>query len=215
MTRIGLATIGLVVAVLLASPAGADIAVRFIGTAEANDLSQEGAAAVDEFFDTPNLANGRSREDFLCYELPLEDLESGATIGVGVDCLYIFEAVADDTPGVTIGLSPKIDAVTFFLLPGGYFVSDGMTTVRPLFSGVGDGNGAVTHITGSFPSSTGPGTIVAGAGDFSGAQGNTRLSGAVNLSDFFNSGNPIFFSCLFVSKIQPPAAKASRGRVFN
>jgi hypothetical protein len=212
MNKWSLIVTGLILIATMALPVQADIAVRLIGTAEADDLSESGEAAVNAFFDDPSLAKGRSRSDFLCYELPLEDLESGAVIGTGVDCLRIFDAVADDTPGVTIPLSPQIDAVTFFLLPGGSWASDGLTSVRPFFQGVGDGDGAVTHITGSFPPDNGPGSIVTGSGDFAGASGNTRLSGAVNLTDFFSDGNPIFFSCLFVSKFGPPASATANGR---
>ena len=207
----GIALLG---ALLLAVPAHADLAVQLGGTALANDFSDLTIAqqqVIEDFFADPDLAGGRAMEDFLCYVLPLEGLESGVTIGIGADCLRIFDVAEDATPGVSApAISPMIDAVTFFFLPGGHFTADGMTSVRPFFTGVGDAGGEVTHMTGSIPPSSGPGGIVDGSGRFAGSTGNVRLSGAVNLSDFFTSGNPIFFSCLFIADFDAAPARGGR-----
>lgn len=205
-----LPTLALLVALLLVAPAQAGLAVQLGGTASANDFTDLTLAqkqVIEDFFTNPDLAGDRVLEDFLCYVLPLEALESGVTIGVGADCLRIFDVAEDTTSGVSApAISPMIDAVTFFFLPGGHFTADGLTTVRPFFTGVGDAEGEVTHITGSIPANSGPGGIVDGSRRFAGATGNVRLSGAVNLSEFFTAGNPIFFSCLFVADFDPPVA---------
>jgi len=208
----------LVVAVVLALavPAQANIAVEFAGTI--NPLDFSGGAGSDTatmsvvraFFSAP--LESRNLGDFLCYEGDLRDLKTEKVVGVGVDCLWI-APIDDTTSGNTVAgqppfgaiqntadLSPAIDAVTFFFYPGGYYVADGNTTVRPFFRGVGNGDG-FTHITGSVPGATD--YVVAGTGKFSKFPGNAkvRLSGAVDLSQFFSIINPfqIRFTCLFIT----------------
>jgi len=196
--NISLLVLALVFVGMTAIPVHASIAVKFIGTADANDfssLSDSQISEIEGFFDEPSLAKGRSLEDFGCFVLPIKDLQSNATIGMGADCLAV-------TP---IDDGAAIDAVTFFFFPGGSLVADGLTSVRPFFPGVGDGDGAVTHITGSYPADTGPGGIVYGSGEFSGAEGGrARLSGAVNLG---LGGSAVFFSCVFV--LDPTGVPAS------
>lgn len=194
----------------LALPAHADIAVKFFGEIEKDQLSPKFKAVVDNFFDN----DSRVREGFFCYQGDLLDLQNGRKVGTGVDCLSI-AGIDDHTTGDTdtdplppdfgqlsntADVSAAVDAVTFFFLPGGYIVSDGLTTVRPFFEGIGNGDGTddegmVTHITGSVPGQT-P-NIVAATGRFSrlADTGNVRLSGAVNLGD---APDVLFLSCLFV-----------------
>ena len=208
MLKMSLPILTLALLAAVAVPADAAIAVRFIGTATPNDfsaLSNSQMTEIDEFFDSPNLGKGRTLDQFACFVLPLEDLQSNATIGLGADCL----AITPSDGGL------EIDAVTFFFFPAGTIVADGMTSVRPFFEDIGDGDGAVTHITGSFPADTGPGGIVHGTGEFEGAKGGrARLSGAVNLG--LESG--VYFSCLFV--LDPTGVPASltgkaHGRPFD
>lgn len=205
-------------ALALVVPAQADIAVRFVGDLVAGNLSPETEAEVLEFFDEEDLAD----LSFACYEGDLEDLETGRVVGIGVDCLRP-EVLGDTTSGATtpvfppallspvantIDASAAITAVTFFFFPGGHIVSEGRTSVRPFFEGVGDGDGAtvattVTHLTGSFPGTAS--TVTDASGRFSKLVGRARvrLSGAVDLSQFdpLGSGNTrVFFNCLFVIK---------------
>ncbi len=192
----------------LALSAHADIAVKFFGELEKDQLSPQFNAVVDNFFDN----DSRVRDDFFCYQGDLLDLQNGRKVGIGVDCLSIAQ-IEDTTTGIavpdppnlgllsnTVNASAAVDAVTFFFLPGGYIVSDGLTTVRPFFADIGNGDGtadegSVTHITGSVPGQT-P-NIVAATGRFSRLTntGNVRLSGAVNLG---NAPDVVFLSCLFV-----------------
>jgi hypothetical protein len=186
----------LALAVLVSAvPVQADIPVIFRGTIAPTDFTDPAvdgarAAYVKGFFaDDP-----RSLSDFACFKAGLFDPASGDRVGTAFDCLGI--TAIDEAPnGNTADVSLQIDAVTFFFLKGrGRIVADGMTSVRPFFSGVGNGDGAVTHITGSFPGNT-PG-VVAATGEFTGLVGraDVRLSGAVNLG----LSNGVFFSCIFV-----------------
>jgi hypothetical protein len=206
---------------LVSVTAQADIAVEFGRGAEkltaldfSGDVTATQQVVIDFFEDDP-----RDLESFLCYESELRSLENRAKRGVGIDCLAISPVISiplegplgneHGTPGVPINgdaLSPQIDAVTFFFLPGGHVVADGLTSVRPIFDGVGDGLtggegpfGAITHITGSIPGDAS--NIVGGSGRFKHLVGRARvrLSGAVNTDSFFTEeGFPMAFTCYFV-----------------
>ena len=189
----------------LAPVTKADIGVKFFGTANAGELSPEIAQAVAD--------SGVDVEGFGCFELPLLDLQTGPKRGIGVDCLNIFDGGGDAN-----GAGAQIEAKTFFFLPQGLIVNHGCTSVRPMFSGVGDAG--TTHITGSIPpgefggefGSPQPGIcqdtggIIRATGGFKRFTGEVRLSGAVNLS---NAGDgEITFSCMFIIELEPPG-KAS------
>lgn len=212
----------LVVVFALASVAAqADIAVEFGRGGDlifaldfSGEVSERQQVVIDFFNDDP-----RDLSSFLCYEAELRDLENRVQRGVGIDCLAITPVISTPlvgglgpehgTPGGPVNgdaLSPQIDAVTFFFFPGGHLVADGLTTVRPIFDGVGDGLtggagpfGAITHITGSIPGHA-P-SIVEASGRFGRMAGRARvrLSGAVNTDSFFTEdGLPMAFSCYFV-----------------
>lgn len=217
--------IGIVVLALIvpSAPALADIAVEFgrgatkllpLNIDETSAPSNEMQAVVIDFFQRDN----RDLAAFLCYEAELRDLQNRKVRGYGVDCLGINPVISTPlvgplgtehgTPGGPVNgdaLSPQIDAITFFFFPGGHFVADGLTTVRPIFDGVGDGKdaggnpgpfGAITHITGSIP---GAGSYISEAsGRYRklAGKGRVRLSGAVNTDDFF-SNLSMSFSCYF------------------
>ena len=184
---------------LMTVPVHADIGVKFFGTAQGGELSPEIAQAVAD--------SGIDVEGFGCFELPILDLQTGHQRGVGVDCLNVFDGAGDSN-----GAGLQIEAKTFFFLPQGLIVNHGCTSVRPMFSGVGDAG--TTHITGSIPpgvfdGANGPGPaicddatgIVLTTGGFRGMSGEVRLSGAVNLS---NAGaGEITFSCLFLLDLEP------------
>ena len=171
----------------------ADMALKFVGTATGGDLSPLAAELMAE---TGVPVSG----DFGCFELPILDLGSGNPVGIGVDCLNVFHA---EEAGL------KIEALSFFFLPRGTLVNHGCTSVRPFWDGIG--NSGVTHMTGSIgpaelggdnppaaetPCESTGGVIYATKGMKKFLNGETRLSGAVNLS---NAGNGVItFSCLFV-----------------
>ena len=79
---------------LASASAQADMALKFLGTADANDLSQ---LAQELMADTGVAVSG----DFGCFELPVFDLESGNSVGIGVDCLNIFGG--DDSIWFSLG----------------------------------------------------------------------------------------------------------------
>jgi len=188
-------SIFVLLAVALARPVNADMAVKFIGTADGGDLSPEIAQAIQD--------SGVNVAGFACFELPLEDLETGKTVGIGVDCLNPFD-ISD--AGI------QIEAKTFFFFPKGLIVNHGCTSVRPFFSGVGDAG--VTHMTGSIPPDELGGLFGGGqpalcanaegiiykSGGFKNHVGQVRLSGAVDLSNFTPT---ISFSCLFTLDVVP------------
>ena len=177
-----------------------DLALKFLGTPTANVLSTAAQDAIDDF-----VADGLAfnQTDFNCFEAPLIDLSTGRQAGVGVDCLNPAAVDLSDSAnllgtglsgGLAFGL--QIQATTFFLLPGGNLVNQGMTSVQPFFPGTGNAMGSVTHMTGSIPSGLFPGGVQAGTRKFaSWAGARVRLSGAVNLG---LPNGQIFFSCLFI-----------------
>jgi len=102
-------------------------------------------------------------------------------IGEGIDCLNF--AFIDLAP-TQIGLN----VVSFFVLPGGTLVNQGTTSLGAFLDGFGNGvipvddDGGtvpVTHMTGSIPGA-GADSIVLATGQFAGATGTARVSGAVN-----------------------------------
>ena len=177
-----------------------DLALKFVGTPTANVLSDAAQDAIDNFVEGGLTFN---QSDFACFEAPLIDLSTGHQVGVGVDCLK--PAAVDLTDSANLlatGLANdlafglQIEATTFFLLPGGNLVNQGMTSVQPFFPATGNAMGSVTHMTGSIPSGLLPGGVQAGTREFAQWVGaRVRLSGAVNLG---LPNNEIFFSCMFI-----------------
>lgn len=211
--RLGVVTLAVLAMGLLAAPTRADLAVKFFGTAIGGDLSEAAERAIQE--------SGVDVTGFGCFELPLHDLETGHKVGVGVDCLNVFDVTGD-----AAGDGLQIEAKTFFILPQGVIVNHGCTSVRPFFGGVGDTG--VTHMTGSIgpgefgatPDASMPAQcaeangIVYTSKGFGNTSGEARLSGAVNLSNV--ADGEITFSCLFVVKLDhpadPPGSSRRRGR---
>ena len=193
---------GCTVALLLGAgfAQGKDLALKFVGTPTANVLSEAAQAAIDEFVDHGLMFD---QVDFACFEAPLIDLSTGLQVGAGVDCLKPAAVDLSDSANLlATGLSSdlafglQIEATTFFLLPGGNLVNQGMTSVQPFFPATGNAMGSVTHMTGSIPSGLLPGGVQAGTRKFASWVGaRARLSGAVNLG---LPNDQIFFSCLFI-----------------
>jgi len=130
---------------------------------------------VGQLMADPPIANA------LCYEAELVAAHTDHVIGTGIDCL-------EDIQMVGSGIS--LNRTTFFHFPQGDLVANGITTVAP----VTGGSPGITHVVGDIPA---PGTnsIIDGTRRFSGATGNVRLSGAVDLSGFPSATG---FNCIFV-----------------
>ncbi len=165
------------------------LALQFLGTdtaADWDELSTDTVSTIEDLAAGNNDFNVSDLDGFGCFELDLVDPSSGVVVGVGVDCL----APDGQDDGVIV------EAFSFFILPGGAFASNGMTSVRPFYAGVGDAGGEFTHMTGSLPDGD---NIIAGTGQFKDT-GATRVSGAINLSQF--GDGVISFNCLWIAVVK-------------
>ena len=136
------------------------------------------------------------RKSFLpgCFELPMVDPSTGVSVGLGIDCLDVVEG----TPPGALG----VEAYTFFILPGGTFVTHGFTSASPFTPTYGDGDELFSHVTGSIPGPVGGDSIVAGDRAFADVTGTARISGAVDLLGLHGSPDDIYFDCLFVVDLE-------------
>lgn len=169
------------------------LALQFVGTATGrawSDLSEATVAEI-EALDASGEMDVGDLEEFGCFEIDLVDPASGVVVGTGVDCL----APTPVGPAGDIFDAIEVEAFSFFMLPGGAFVSNGMTSVRAFIPGIGDADG-FTHITGSLPDGN---NIVGATGQFN-EEGSTRVSGAVDLS-LFGDGI-VAFNCLWIAVIE-------------
>ena len=145
-------------------------------------------------------------DDYACFRMDMLDPASGNVIGSGVDCL-----VFHDVPGQVVngnGLANgrafqnlagdvAVEAVSIFNFGGGdILVTSGLTSVRPLLEGFGNGGApARTHVSGSIPDPSAHSVLLA-EGDFAGRQGSARVSGALAIGS-----NGLFFDCLWILDI--------------
>jgi hypothetical protein len=223
---LGICTLSILV---LAIPAtAADLALKMQGTevpgtgmgSNPGALDQDIAAVVNHVIGE---VSAHTINDFDCYQMPFFDLKTTHEVGVGVDCLrpngvtIVNDSVDNPALFAAFGLTAQnelsaapdqgspavfLEAYTFFFLPGGLLVNNGLTSVMPFFPGVGSGSTgdfAASHMTGSLPESQSG--IVYADGKFAHWEGTgqVRLSGAVDLSILLTDGK-ISFSCLFVAE---------------
>ena len=139
-------------------------------------------------------ATGETRDingsPMVCFDVDLFDPGDGSVIGKGIDCLDFgsVELIGDDG-------GMQLSNTTFFEFDEGTIVSISRTAAQP-FSDPLPASGA-THITGEV--STGDNILPEmGTGKYKGVSGSTRLSGAVDLSNFAGPGTPVTFDCIFV-----------------
>ena len=129
-----------------------------------------------------------------CYDVGLYDPRTGLRIGTATDCLSDVNVVIDDDPvNPPMGWNIALTGTTFFHLPGGTLVTQGLTTVRPTLQPTSQNGVTYTHVTGA----NGDGGVRYGTGMFKHAFGDARLSGLVNVSRLLTDGE-ITFDCLFV-----------------
>ena len=185
---------------LAGSTAGAAEVVQFLGQSVATTMDAELAATqiADAGITNP--------DDYACFRMDMLDPASGNVIGSGVDCL-----VFHDVPGQVVngnGLANgrafqnlagdvAVEAVSIFNFGGGdILVTSGLTSVRPLLEGFGNGGApARTHVSGSIPDPSAHSVLLA-EGDFAGRQGSARVSGALAIGS-----NGLFFDCLWILDI--------------
>lgn len=130
----------------------------------------EGTAVAEER-DVPDIDGDGSDDPANCWDVDLVDARTGRVIGTASECL----AFAD-----LDGQGPKPVATTTFNFREGTLVQRGKMTLQPVLwdpANNPDVDSDVTLVTGAFPA---PGTnnIIYGTGQFSGATGHVRLSGA-------------------------------------
>ena len=156
------------------------LVLQMLGEGEQVGDLAEVSARVDVDLSGQDL--GFALTDFACHEMPLIDPATKIQLGSGIDCLA--GITPDDKGGMTL------TGVSIFLLPGGTIISKGGTSAAPFIDGVGSGDGARSHVTGSIPMSD---NILATTGDFEGMVGKSRLSGMIKVG-----GEKMMFDCLIV-----------------
>jgi len=181
------ATLTLTLSPLEASPPASarSVILQVKGTAvgEMREIDSNGDGTLD------TMAN--------CFEVELYDPRTGRQIGTATDCLSEVNMVLDEDPGnAPMGWNMALTGTTFFHLPGGTLVTQGLTTVRPALHPTSRGGLTFTHVTGA----NGDGGIRYGTGKFAKVSGDARLSGLVNLSKLVTDGE-ITFDCLFVVEL--------------
>ena len=145
-------------------------------------------------------------DGYACFQMDMLDPATGSVIGTGTDCL-----IFHDIPGRIVnanGLANgaacenqagdvAVEAVSVFDFGGGdVIVTTGLTTVRPMLEGFGNGGApARTHVTGSIPDPS-AGSVLLAEGAYAGRQGPVRVSGALSVSAV-----GLFFDCLWILDI--------------
>lgn len=164
------------------SAPGRALVLQLRGTAigERRDIDTDGDGIVD------TTAN--------CFDVGLFDPRTGNQIGVATDCLSDVGVMIDDDPdNAPLGWNIARPGTTFFHLPGGTLVAQGLTTVRPVLQPTERNGVTFTHVTGA----NGEGGLRYGEGRFTHSSGSARLSGLVDLARL-GSDNEVTFDCLFV-----------------
>lgn len=183
--------------VLAGSQAGAAEVVQFLGQSVGTTMR---AVLTTTQIDAAGIANP---DDYACFQMDMRDPVSGDVIGTGVDCLIFHEVpgrvvngngLANGKAFQNLAGDVAVEAVSVFDFGGDdLIVTSGLTSVRPLLEGFGDGGApARTHISGSIPGPSANGVLLA-EGSFAGRQGPARVSGALTVDS-----NGLFFDCLWV-----------------
>jgi len=123
-----------------------------------------------------------------CFDVNLLDPANGNVIGKGTDCLDLnsIEMIGDDG-------GMLVSNTTFFKFDDGTIVSLSRTVIQPVSDPL-PASGP-THITGEI--SCGENILAEmGTGKYQGVKGNTRLSGAVDMSKM--GEGVVTFDCIFV-----------------
>ena len=188
-------------AIAYVTPANADrLAVGFMGTGDLMGLSDAlDIADVDLNEDTDMTPQDVATFGGAgCWAIDLIDSASQIPLGVGIDCLVPLDGDPDSN-----GSGISLMALSLFVMESGTLVTQGLTSVRPfrdeipLYGGIGDAGGNVTHMTGSIPSDKSG--VIGGTGVFADKVGAARVSGAVNLANF---PAQITFDCLWIVEVE-------------
>jgi hypothetical protein len=149
---------------------------------------------VGEMRDIDTDGDGIAETSATCFDVGLFDPRTGNQVGTATDCLWDIGVIIDDDPAnAPLGWNLALTGTTFFNLPGGTLVTQGLTTVRPVLQPTDRDGQTFTHVTGA----NGDGGIQYGMGRFGHDSGSARLSGLVNLARLASDGE-ITFDCVFV-----------------
>ncbi len=148
--------------------------------------------AIGEQREVPDF-NGDGVTTGTCFDLQLIDASNNKVVGTATDCLSNVQQNPDGSIALT--------GTAFFNFNDGTgsLISRGLTTVQPTTHG----SPGITHITGAIPTAD-SNDIIGGTGDYKGAKGNVRLSGAVTM----HGPNEITFSCVFIIPSIRPSYRA-------
>ena len=131
--------IALFTVISFASSATADqserLALQFLGSATGTSWDQLSDATYAEIVALAQDGNFKltDLDGFGCFEIDLVDPSSGVAVGTEVDCLDPMPVVENDFDAIVV------EAFSFFILPGGAFVSNGLTSVRAFIPGSDSG----------------------------------------------------------------------------
>ena len=211
MNRMILLATAFAATVTLATPAKADrLLLQMLGEAQDIGGLEDANLLVgtnideDDVFEEAGIVLPPANDFLGCHQVALVDMATKVQMGSGIDCLY----------GVTGGVA----AVSYFILPGGSFVSAGLTSLGTFTVGVGDnpvvpgdaGSPSPVLMTGSIPDLT-SNTIVAGTGQFANAKGTGRVSGAVFPGPLVDGSN-FWFNCMWEFNLERQGKKKGRNR---
>lgn len=128
-------------------------------------------------------------DEAICFDVDLVNMKNQQVIGTATDCL------SNITP-MGLGGGLALVGTTYFNMPNGTLITRGNTTVQEVLQSIVTPSGQpITHITGA---SSDGNSIIGGTGRFANSTGTVRLSGMVDMTNFFgNVGDPIVFDCLF------------------
>ena len=145
-------------------------------------------------------------DGYACFQMDMLDPATGSVIGTGTDCLIFHDipgrivnanGLANGAAFENLAGDVAVEAVSVFDFGGGdVIVTTGLTTVRPMLEGFGNGGArARTHVTGSIPDPS-AGSVLLAEGAYAGRQGPVRVSGALSVS-----AAGLFFDCLWILDI--------------
>lgn len=187
-------------ALLIGAQAHAAEVVQFLGQSVGTTM---GAVLTPAQITETGITNP---DDYACFQMDMLDPATGNVVGYGVDCLVFHgipgqvvnaKGLANGKAFQNLAGDVAVEAVSIFDFGGGnLLVTSGLTSVRPLLQGFGDGGApARTHVSGSIPDPAAHSILLA-EGTFAGSQGSARVSGALSIS-----GNGLYFDCLWILDI--------------
>ena len=171
-------------------------------------LGQSVGTTMDAVLTPTQISNAgiSNPNDYACFRMDMLDPATGSVIGTGTDCLIFHDipgrivnanGLANGSAFENLAGDVAVEAVSVFDFGGGdIIVTAGLTTVRPVLEGFGNGGApARTHVTGSIPDPS-AGNVLLAEGVHAGRQGPVRVSGALSVG-----AAGLFFDCVWILDI--------------